>query len=309
MRRLQGHEGTVRSLAYSPDGRHLASAGEDGQIHVWSLATGEVVKTIACSPAGVEVIVFLPDGKGLLAGSADGHLTVLDWTANTCTFSRKAHERGVRCLALAPELLVAVTSGWDNSVYRWDLSRDARLSEPRELSGAIDHEVSALTFLPGGDHLISGSWWDGLIYLLDRDTGKMLDTLGEEMPVHTIACSPCDGLIAWGHSRTSIHLIRARYARLGPYKPDLTDHGVTAPVHTYPKAPICALAFAPDGRRLLSASEDGTIHIALVESGQLLQAFNWHLDTAFSLAVSPDGMTAAAGGVDGTIAVWDLDDL
>jgi WD40 repeat protein len=67
------------------------------------------------------------------------------------------------------------------------------------------------------------------------------------------------------------------------------------------------VAFAPDGKRLLSGSRDETVRLWDVESEQVVAAFEWKIGAIRSVAFSPSGMTAAAAGDDGTIVIWDID--
>jgi eukaryotic-like serine/threonine-protein kinase len=108
---LVGHLGAVRSLAFSPDGSALATAGTDGTIRVWSTANGLEQVALAGHSGEVQSLALSPDGKTLASGGEDG--TVKLWHTRTWQelMSLDAHRRGVRFLAFSPDGMLLASSG------------------------------------------------------------------------------------------------------------------------------------------------------------------------------------------------------
>jgi WD40 repeat protein len=112
--------------------------------------------------------------------------------------------------------------------------------------------------------------------------------------IRALALSPGGDLIAVGGDANSILLAtRADGATVA----DLSGH----------EQPVTALAFAPDGRTILSTGRDGLVYLWDAATHRPRETFDWGLGALYSLAVAPDGMTAAVGGADGRVVVWDMD--
>jgi WD40 repeat protein len=295
---LYGHQGRLRGLSYAPDGGRLASASEDGTVRVWPVASAGDPLVLKVHTGSAEALTFLPDGR-LVTGAADGTVAVWDVTAGRKLAGRRAHEGGVRHLACAPGRPLVVSAGWDRTLKSWEFATvRKRLPQPGELSWEDDLEIGGLAFRDADTLAVGGCFSRGEVgeagvYFLDlKEEDKGFGPLDQN--IRALACS-ADG----------------RWCAVSDPGREVLCESTSGKTLTFPDhGCILALAFLPGPSRVLAGGSDGAVRLyALGDEVEELRAFTWHDDWVTCLAVSPDGMTAAAGYEDGCVAVWDLADL
>ena len=188
------HPGGVRSVAYSPNGETLASAGWDKTVRLWDVTTGKQQVALPHSDA-LRSLAFSPDGKTLASGSEDG--TVKLW--NTATWREEitlhGHAGPVICLSFSPDgKTLASASAWgeDHGVLNlWDMSPKPARSRHR-LAGA-----STMAFAPNGKTLATAH--DGSFKLWDIATGQQrAASHGPKAGITALAFSPDERYVAAG---------------------------------------------------------------------------------------------------------------
>ena len=287
---LTGHTGTVRYLAYSADGRYLASGAEDGTVRLWNLARREPVRVWSRQSDSVEAVAFAPDGSRLYAGRADGELVELDPLTAEPRWHQPAHPAGVRTVSVHPTGRRVFTTGWDREVCSWSVRHPQRV----RLVPTLEDTVSAAALSADGTALAVGLNHRYKVLLIDAGPGRMHNSLiSDDGVVFALAFAPDGSVLAAGDTcgRTAlwdpVHPQRPRF---------LEGHGGN----------VYGLGFTPDGRRLITSGQDRRARVWEVSTGRLIQEYQWHQGWVTCLAVSPDGLTVATAGEDQVIALWDL---
>ena len=150
---LKGHTGEVGSVAFSPDGKRLATASGDGTVKVWDAATGQETLTLKGHTSVSTSVAFSPDGKRLASASRDETVKVWDAATGQETLTLKGHTSDVRSVAFSPDGKRLASASDDRTVKVWDAATG---QETLTLKGHNGH-VTSVAFSPDGKRLASAS--------------------------------------------------------------------------------------------------------------------------------------------------------
>ncbi|WP_156751304.1 WD40 repeat domain-containing protein [Mycobacterium sp. 1245111.1] len=203
---LTGHSGEVLSVAFSPDGRRIATGSTDHTVRVWNAVTGRAIgHPLIGHAAEVDAVVFSPDGRRVASGSDDHTVRLWDVDAGQPIGDPLfGHTAEIKSVAFAPDGHRLASGGYDNSLRLWNADTGQQVGDP--LAGHTD-VVLSVTFSPDGHRLASASW-DNSVQMWDADTGRRLgDPLTEHaLPVRDVAFSPDGTRLASGGFDESIRL-------------------------------------------------------------------------------------------------------
>jgi WD40 repeat protein len=301
MRVLKGHRGPLRVVVYSPDGAKLATAGDDGLTKLWDAAAGRELGTIG-QPEGRQIVrslAFSPDGSLLATATERVRVWEVETLAEVPTPERTGWGPGL-ALAFTPDGALLLATRWfsrdgGSNLLAWDRQAGA-IQEPFGMVRAIavDVAVSASANLlavaldgPPGRRV-------GLWALDSKQSLGALDHREEIMPsFQALAFSP-DGrtLAVSGGPRVFVWDVPGRRLR-----GRIAGHANQ----------VNAVAFAPTGGLLATASHDGSVRFWDVQTLRERAAFDWETGKVRCVAFSPDGMTAAAVGERRKVVIWDVE--
>jgi WD40 repeat protein len=289
---LSRHSGGVTSVAWSPDGKRLATGSGDKTAKVWDAATGNELLTLGGHTDAVESVAWSPDGKRLATASHDGTAKVWDATTGKALLTLAGHGLPVMCVGWSSDGKRLATGAMDNTVKVWDSATGQELlTLSAESQGA-----RSVAWSPDGNRLATAGLpvkvWDGV-------TGKELLTLsGYDSIVWSVAWSPDGKRLATGSLDNTA---KVWDADTGKELRTLSGHGFGA------LGGVISVCWRPDGQRLATAGSDETAKVWDAAGGNEQLTLSGHRGIVWSVAWSPDGKRLATAGSDETAKVWDLD--
>ncbi|MFG2246687.1 protein kinase [Spirillospora sp. NPDC048823] len=295
---LNNHTGAVRSVAFSPDGKLLASCSNDETVRLWDVATRRsIARPLTGYTDTVNAVAFSPDGKLLAVGGNDTTVRLWD-VATHIPVGRPltGHTDSVHSLAFSPDGKILAVAD-DDTVWLWDVAARTAIGRPRVKHGPHGL-VFAVAFSPDGRILAADE--NDTVRLWDvatrTPTGRPL--AGHTGYVYSLAFSPDGKLLAAGCDDGTMRLWDV--ATRTPIGHPLTGH----------HDGIGSVAFSPDGKVLATASSDETVRLWDVASRRPIgRSLTDHTARVNSVAFSPDGKLLASGSHDDTVRLWRLEEV
>ena len=300
-----GHSDYVSGVAWSPDGKRIASASGDHTAQVWDASDGGHILTYRGHASDVLTIAWSPDGRYLATGGLDATVQVWNATSGAKVYSYHGHSDAVFDVVWSPDGKRLASTSFDGTVQMWDAFSGQHVltyTAPTSLRGGAPAAANAVAFSPDGRYLAVGG--AGAAVLLDASSAKVLGYYGPPGgESHAVAFSPDGKYLAVGRDDSTVQIWNvASMTNVYTYDGHNTD--------------VFTLAWSPDGKRIASGDGDGSAQVWDALTGA--HAFNYrgHMDYYWghftsnqavnSLAWSPDGKQIASGSSDTTVQVWEV---
>ncbi len=309
---LREHTGWVNVLAFSPDGKILASGSTDKTVQMWNTTTGELITTLTGHINGIAGLTFSPDGSTLASASTDGTIKFWDTETGSLLSTRiTGHTQLVKAAVFVRDSSKLATTAFNGAITFWDL----KTSEKTAVQMEGDRDILlGLAFSPDGTKLASvgtkGDVFfaagfgqspstpmsDEVIRITDVRTGRELTKTNGHGP--NLDFSPDGKTVAFDYG-VNIYLWDTETGRtLDISVADPNDTSNTSLNDT-----SNALAFSPDGKKLVNGTWGGDVHLWNSETGDALTSFakveplegDHDHDPIRTLAFSSDGTMLAVG--------------
>ena len=336
---LKGHKKSIESLAFSPDGKTLASGSLDNTIILWDVAKGKRKKTLKKHANEIRKVVFSPDGKTLLSYDRSTILKLWEVETGKLIHNINDHANIATSISLSPDGLTLVSGSQNGYIHIWDVATGKK----KKTFKAHNNSVTSVSYSPDGLTIASASW-DKTIHLWDVSTSKRKNSLKKPSGnMRNMVFSPVDPLLVVATDK-SIHVwdvdpLQLKYAPI-EHKSNAIYQGLLLSAdgksivstgeaqtvkiwnvakgnlrktlklkNTYPLTKDIALN--PDGKILVSINIfENTLHLWNVMTGEYknslkdIHILNW-FGIYLSCEFSPDGKYLVAGSYDATLSLWD----
>jgi WD40 repeat protein/DNA-binding SARP family transcriptional activator len=300
-RTLNEHTGAASAVAISPDGAHLVSAGEDGNIRLTDLATGKNLWTTSGQAGLANAVAFSPDGQRLAATGAADSVQILDTRTGGPLLMLHGNSGPATSIAFSPDGARLATAGRDGAIQLWDAVSGS------DLRTVFGSDVRDLGFSPDGSRLYTVedggtiSIWSGI------DASAVLPLLSLRIDGEGLsaAFSP-NGLRIASVDGTDVRVWDA-------------ETGKELQRFTASNTNLTRIAYSPDGTRFAVGGLDRRVTVwdtgtggqvlrgaGFAASPRLLIDLAGHMASIRALAFAPDGSQLATAAEDGTSRIWDL---
>ncbi len=324
---LPGHNSTVHSIAYSPDGSRIATASADATVRILDARTGELILTLLGHSSDVNSVAYSKDGARLVTASDDNTLRVWEASSGKHLITLEGHLDSANSAVFSPDGSKIASTARDNTVRIWNSLTGKLLSvldghsdwgwvvafspdglciasagedqvlllwslNPNKPSLALrGHHgtINSVSFSPNGTRIVSAST-DGTLCLWDTQTGEHLVTIQSSTEREkSVVYSPCGSLIA---SASGDGIMRLWDACTGEQ---------VLVVNT--QASLCCLTFSPDGHQIATASY-GSVGIWNCRTGESLAHLQNYHSSISSLAFFPRGDRIASDTWGNSLCIW-----
>ncbi len=295
---LQGHTGTVQSVAFSPDGKLVVTGSEDKTARIWEAATGKEVAKLRGHSDLVHDAAFSPDGRLVVTASGDGRARLWQASTGKLVTEIRVHRKiilgmgwqSVLSVAFSPDGQRLATASTDGKVRLWSVATGELEAE----LGGEEESGIGVRFSPGGDWLITANR-DGTARYWAVKTGKIAAELrGHTGELKAAVYSPDGKKVATGGEDGT--------ARVW----DVATGKVLCTLRVAKEFGVYGVALHPNGKWLATVAFGKKACVWDIETGKRVAELRGHVSWLVSVAFSADGRRAVTGGHDCTARVWEV---
>jgi len=292
VRKVFQDDAEVWSVAYSPDGKRVATTDWNNSAKIWDVESGQLLMTLTGHTESVNGVAFSPDGKLLATASDDGSAKI--WDADTgdelLTFS--GHDGPVHDIAFSPDGRYLATASDDGTAKVWNV----RTGKEELTFSGHGNTVFDVAFSPDGN-LVASSGLDEYVRIWDAVTGDELLALpfGGGDQLRGLTFSP-DG------TRIAVTSTQSPYGKVWD-----ASTGETV-INGFPghRDALVDIAFSPDGKFIATASSDTTAKIWKADTGELMYTLAGHTLPVTGVAFDPSSKYLATTSWDFTTRIWSI---
>ena len=304
---LQGHRGWVMSASFSPDGKYIATAGEDGIAKIWS-SSGQFIKELKDTKSKntesedtesedtesnenqdkIGSVRFSHNGQYIATVSTDETVKLWDISGQLIK-EWNTNQSAILSVDFSPDGQYLATAGESGTGILWHLSGE-QISEP---FGKHQNSVTSIRFSPDGQQIATAGE-DGRVKLWNLSGQKIseLRTTGDSQAIFSVSFSPDGKYLATAEENGIVRLWDLSKKQFVP----LTGH----------QGLVLSVSFSPDGKYLATSGEDGTARLWSLSGQQISEPFRSHLGAVLSVNFSPDGQQIITAGSDGIARLWNV---
>lgn len=287
LRSLSTEKGTISAAVMLPGNRYVVSSFKGGDIAVWNMETGQMLRRWKGHEKDMIALFALSDGRHVLS-VGENAIIVWDVEAGREVQRIRVPEKLAVPAALIPDGRKVLIASSEDFMNLWDLEAEKKVLRLKGHRGTV---FAAAVSRDG--RLALTSAWDNTIRVWDLETGNLLKTFQEGM-ISNISIFP--------DSRHAVSSYRDGTIRIW-------DMEAKESIHTgiKPESLIKALTAIPGRRMILSGHQDHIMTMWEVDSGEVVHSFKGHTNQVVSVAVDPNGKYAISGSCDEKAKIWDLE--
>ncbi len=290
---LRSHSEVIHKIAWSLDGRSLASASSDETVRLWDAETGQLRITLEGHKNGSNSVAWSPDGRSLASAGDDETVRLWDAETGQLRITLEGYKNWVTSVAWSPDGQSLASASADTTVRLWD----AETGQLRIILEGHKGWVNGVAWSPDGRSLASASD-DETVRLWDAETGQLRITLeGHVDGINSVAWSPDGRSLASANDDATIRLWDAETGQLR----------ITLEGHT---DIISSVSFSCDGKQLASKSSDETVRVWRSDTWEkvaMLEEPSGSWNSGLAYHPSKANVLATLGENDTVIRIWDLD--